>query len=218
MVTQASNSINHLWFPVTPFEQNCSLIWCTATKEAVIVDPGGVSAQLEKTLTDLNLNLKAIWLTHGHWDHAGAGKHYADKYQVDIIGPHIEDTFLLQSLPEQAARFGLSADTQSYLPTRWLTEGDSVQVGNLTFDVLHCPGHTPGHIVFIEKTQRQAWVGDVIFNGSVGRTDFPRGNTADLIASIKNKLLPLGDDIEFFPGHGTSSTFGREKIYNPFLK
>ncbi|WP_093317722.1 MBL fold metallo-hydrolase [Thorsellia anophelis] len=210
--------MQYLWFPVTPFEQNCSLIWCSVTNEAVIVDPGGSSPELEKKITELNLSIKAIWLTHGHWDHAGAGKYYADKYNIEILGPHIEDTFLFESLPEQAARFGLSSETEAYLPSKWLKEGDSVEIGKLKFDVLHCPGHTPGHIVFIEKTQGKAWVGDVLFNGSIGRTDFPRGNTADLLSSIKNKLLPLGDDIEFYPGHGSSSTFGREKRYNPFLK
>lgn len=218
MVENMGSKLNHLWFPVTPFEQNCSLVWCEKTAKAVIIDPGALSASLEAEIVERNLIIEGIWLTHGHWDHAGAGKYYADKYGVKIIGPHIEDSFLLESLPAQAARFGLSSDTEAFLPDRWLNEGEVLNLGEFSFEVLHCPGHTPGHIVFIEKTARKAWVGDVLFNGSIGRTDFPRGNFEDLISSIKTKLLPLGDDIEFYPGHGSPSNFGRERKHNPFLQ
>ncbi|MFC0180387.1 MBL fold metallo-hydrolase [Thorsellia kenyensis] len=210
--------MSYLQFPVTPFEQNCSLVWCEQTRKAVIIDPGSRSLALENAIIENNLIIAAVLLTHGHWDHAGAGKLYADKYQVPINGPHFEDKFLLECLPDQAARFGLSAETEAYEPTSWLNEGDVFILGELTFEILHCPGHTPGHIVFVEKNTQHTWAGDVLFRGSVGRTDFPRSNSQDLIQSIKNKLLPLGQDMRIFPGHGPMTTIGIEEKSNPFLK
>lgn len=212
-----SDTLSFKIFPVTPYMQNCTVIWSSLTKECVILDPGAESAELYEFVDSEKLKVQEIWLTHGHWDHIGGAKQVAQKYDVKIIGPHIDDQFLFEALPEQAARLGIVTDTVFY-PDEWLNEGDSVKLAEHSFDIFHCPGHTPGHIVFIEQKQRIAWVGDVIFAGSVGRTDFPRSNTQDLLDSIHNKLLPLGDDITFIPGHGGYSTFGREKQTNPFLK
>lgn len=202
--------------PVTPFQENCSIVWCDITKEAAIIDPGGEPDLLKKTVEKLAVNVGKILLTHGHLDHVGAAKELADYYDIDIYGPQREDQFLLDNLPHQCVQFGFPF-CAAFEPDFWLNEGQTVQVGQISFDILYCPGHTPGHIVFINQKDRLAFVGDVLFNNSIGRTDFPRGNYADLIASIKNKLLPLGDDITFVPGHGPISTFGRERINNPFL-
>ncbi len=203
--------------PVTPFEQNCSLLICDRTRNAAVVDPGGdldvICAQIEK----FNANIQQILITHGHVDHCSAANELAIKLGVDIVGPHINDKFWIDLLPEQAKRFGFEHEGQSFIPKRWLVDGDQVWVGEQCLDVVHCPGHTPGHVVFVDKKTRIAVVGDVLFSGSIGRTDFPRGNHQDLIASIKDKLFPLGDDITFIPGHGPTSTFGQERHSNPFL-
>ena len=202
--------------PVTAFQENCSIIWCEKTMEGAIVDPGGEFELLVKAVEKLNVNITKILLTHGHLDHVGTAKTLANHYQVKIYGPQQEDKFLLDNLPQQSVQFGFPF-CEAFEPDIWLQEGDIVQIGDEQLSVLHCPGHTPGHIVFIHHQQRVALVGDVLFNNSIGRTDFPRGNYTDLISSIKNKLFVLGDDITFIPGHGPTSTFGQERINNPFL-
>ncbi|WAS99689.1 MBL fold metallo-hydrolase [Rouxiella chamberiensis] len=202
--------------PVTAFGQNCSVIYCAKTRQAAIVDPGGEAEKIQREVSALGVQVTQVLLTHGHLDHVGAAAEIAAFYQVPVIGPHKEDQFLLDGLPEQSRMFGLDF-CAAFTPDQWLAEGDVVQVGEETFSVLECPGHTPGHIVFINDAARFAVSGDVIFRGGVGRSDFPRGNHEDLIASIKNKLLPLGDDIVFLPGHGPMSTLGEEKHSNPFL-
>ncbi|MBE5202278.1 MBL fold metallo-hydrolase [Pectobacterium sp. FL60-S17] len=203
--------------PVTAFSQNCTLLWCEKTNEAAIVDPGGDAEKIKRAVTDAGISVKQILLTHGHLDHVGAAAELAEHYQVAIIGPQIEDAFWLEGLPAQSRMFGLE-ECASLTPSRWLQEGDEVNVGETTLAVFHCPGHTPGHIVFFDAESRLAQVGDVIFNGGVGRTDFPQGDHQALIASIKNKLLPLGDDVTFIPGHGPMSILGHERKTNPFLR
>ncbi|MCO6538149.1 MAG: MBL fold metallo-hydrolase [Gilliamella sp.] len=202
--------------PVTAFQENCSIIWCDQTMEGAFIDPGGEPELLIKAVEKLGVNIKQILLTHGHLDHVGAATILAKHYDVKIIGPSQEDEFLLTSLPQQSTQFGFPY-TDSFLPDRWLKEGEQIQVGNISLDVLFCPGHTPGHIVFINHLDKLAFVGDVLFKSSIGRTDFPRGNHADLISSITNKLLPLGDDFIFVPGHGPMSSFGHERVSNPYL-
>jgi len=203
--------------PVTPFEQNCSLLICDVTQKAAVVDPGGDLEIIRSQIEHLNVTVEKILITHGHVDHCSAANELALTLKVDIIGPHIDDQFWIDLLPEQAKRFGFEHQGQSFIPKRWLVDGDQVWVGEECFDIIHCPGHTPGHVVFIDQKTRVAVVGDVLFSGSIGRTDFPRGNHQDLINSIKYKLFPLGDDITFIPGHGPVSTFGQERVSNPFL-
>jgi glyoxylase-like metal-dependent hydrolase (beta-lactamase superfamily II) len=204
--------------PVTPFQQNCSLLVCDQTREAAVVDPGGDIEQILATIKESGATVAQILLTHGHLDHAAAAPELAAALgDIPIIGPHQDDQFWLDGLTEQAARFGFG-HAKAFLPTQWLNDGDTVQVGAYTLNVIHCPGHTPGHVVFHSPELHLAWVGDVIFQNSIGRTDFPRGNHADLICSIQNKLFPLGDDIQFIPGHGPTSTFGQEKMHNPHLQ
>lgn len=201
--------------PVTPFQQNCSIVFCQTTKEASIIDPGGDLEIIESTLQELGLILKKIWITHGHLDHAGAAAELSERYELPIEGPHQEDKFLLESLDSQGQMFNLQA--RSFLPNRWLDTGDTVSIGNETLEVRHCPGHTPGHIIFYHKQGHVAIVGDVLFAGSIGRTDLPRGNYDSLIGSIRNQLWPLGNDVTFVPGHGVVSTFGHERKTNPFV-
>ncbi|QBH95810.1 MBL fold metallo-hydrolase [Limnobaculum zhutongyuii] len=202
--------------PVTPFQQNCTLLWCEETKLAVIVDPGGEPAILSKTIEELGLKLVKVLLTHGHLDHVGAASKMARRYSVPIVGPHKDDAFLLETLLEQSARFGLEHSTP-FVPDRWLDEGDTVKFGNVELLVRHTPGHTPGHVIFFSESTRLASVGDVLFAGGIGRTDFPRGDYQALISSIRNKLWPLGNDVQFIPGHGPMSTFGEERMTNPFV-
>jgi hydroxyacylglutathione hydrolase len=202
--------------PVTAFQENCSIIWCDETNEAAFIDPGGEPELLKKAVEQLGVNIKQILLTHGHLDHVGAAVKLAKHYDVKIIGPSQEDEFWLAALPQQCMKFGFPY-TDSFLPDRWLKEGEQIKVGNIILDVLFCPGHTPGHVVFINAKDKIAFVGDVLFNGSIGRTDFPQGNHADLISAITNKLLPLGDDFIFVPGHGPMSSFGHERVSNPYL-
>jgi len=202
--------------PVTPFAQNCTLIWCPQTYEAAVVDPGGDIELIREAVEDEGVVVKQILLTHGHIDHAGASATLAKLFNVPIIGPHKADQFWLDGLDQQSAMFGF-AKVEGFVPDRWLDDGAQVQVGNLTLDVLHCPGHTPGHLVFVDRANRMAQVGDVLFQGSIGRTDFPQGDHQALIDSIKNKLFPLGDEITFVPGHGPESTFGHERRTNPFV-
>ncbi|MBJ7220567.1 MULTISPECIES: MBL fold metallo-hydrolase [unclassified Brenneria] len=203
--------------PVTAFSQNCTLLWCENTNEAAIVDPGGDADRIKQAVAQAGVAVKQILLTHGHLDHVGAAAELAEFYQVPIIGPQIEDAFWLEGLPAQSRMFGLS-ECKPLTPSRWLKEGDEITIGKVTLEVFHCPGHTPGHIVFFDKVSRLAQVGDVIFNGGVGRSDFPQGDHQALISSIRNKLLPLGDDITFIPGHGPISTFGQERKTNPFIR
>jgi hydroxyacylglutathione hydrolase len=202
--------------PVTPFEQNCSVVWCETTREAAIVDPGGEIERLLQVIDDEGLKLVKILITHGHVDHAAATAALARHAKVPIEGPHPGDEFWIQRLPTDAANYGFPT-AESFIPDRWLGQGDTVTLGNLTLDVRHCPGHTPGHVVFVHQPSRLALVGDVLFKGSVGRWDFPGGNQQDLVRSIRENLFPLGDDIRFLPGHGPMSTFGDERRSNPFV-
>lgn len=202
--------------PVTDFQENCSIVWCDETNEAAFIDPGGEPELLKKAVEKLGVNIKQILLTHGHLDHVGVAAELAKHYDVKIIGPSQEDEFLFTALPQQSMQFSFPY-TESFLPDCWLKENDKIQIGNISLDVLFCPGHTPGHIVFINLKDKIAFVGDVLFKNSIGRTDFPRGNHADLISSITHKLFPLGDDFIFVPGHGPMSSFGNERMTNPFL-
>jgi hydroxyacylglutathione hydrolase len=202
--------------PVTSFQQNCTLLWCDETHDAALVDPGGDVARLKAKVQEHRVTITKILLTHGHLDHVGAAAELRDFYQVPIVGPQKEDSFWLNALPAQSDMFGFP-HTDVFTPDQWLIDGDTVTVGNLMLGVLHCPGHTPGHVVFHNTAAALAIVGDVLFHGSVGRTDFPQGNHSDLLNSITKKLLPLGDNYVFIPGHGPCSTFGYEKETNPYL-
>lgn len=209
-------TINVRILPVTPFQQNCSLVWCRETMEGAFVDPGGETERLIAQAEAEGVKIVKVLVTHGHLDHASAVADMADHYDVPIEGPEKAEVFWIDKIVEQAAEYGFPP-ARTFTPDRWLTDGDKVGLGKLEFDVFHCPGHTPGHVVFIDASNRVAFVGDVLFQGSIGRTDFPRGNHADLIASIREKLFPLGDDIAFVPGHGPVSTFGHERATNPHV-
>lgn len=202
--------------PVTAFQQNCSLVWCDETLKAAVIDPGGDLELLLDAVHRLGLSLEQIWLTHAHIDHAGGTAELSERLGLPIIGPHPADQFWIDGLPEQSRRFGLP-HARSFTPTRWLHDGDTVSVGNCTLHVRHCPGHTPGHVVFHSPEIARAFVGDVLFAGSIGRTDFPQGDHATLINSITQRLWPMGDNTVFIPGHGPESTFGRERQTNPFV-
>jgi hydroxyacylglutathione hydrolase len=202
--------------PVTPFQQNCSLVWCAETRRAALVDAGGEVERLLARVAHHGLTLEKLLVTHGHLDHAGGVADLAERLSLPVEGPHEDDAFWIEGMPEAARTYGFPA-TRSFVPDRWLNHGDTVQLGALEFDVLHCPGHTPGHVVFHHVPSKLALVGDVLFQGSIGRTDFPRGNHADLIDAIRTRLFPLGDDITFVPGHGPVSTFGAERQSNPFV-
>ena len=202
--------------PVTLFEQNCTIIWCEATRKAVVIDPGGDVAKIQEAIRQTGVTVEKIWLTHGHIDHVGGAADLRDALGVKIEGPHIGDKYLLDNVVSSGERFGMTG-VRNFGPDRWLDEGEQVSIGELTFDIYHCPGHSPGSIVFFNKELRFAHVGDVLFNGSVGRTDLPGGSHAELINSITQKLLPLGDDVGFICGHGAGSTIGQERLTNPFL-
>ncbi len=202
--------------PVTPFEQNCSLLWCEATMKGAVVDPGGDLDRILRAAETQRVTIEKILVTHGHIDHAGGVKPLADRLGLPIEGPHPEDQFWIQGMPQQSQMFGFPP-TPVFTPDRWLADGDTVTVGNETLSVFHCPGHTPGHVVFYHAPSKLAVVGDVLCAGSIGRTDFPKGNHGDLIRAIREKLLPLGDEVAFIPGHGPMSTIGEERLYNPFL-
>lgn len=202
--------------PVTKFQQNCTLLWCEKSKQAAIIDPGGDAADIIQAVASLGIKVTQILLTHGHHDHVGAASQIAKEFDVPIYGPHKDDKFWLDMLPEQSQMFGL-APCQPLEPTRWLDEGDEIFIGDEKLSVFHCPGHTPGHIVFLCADSRLAQVGDVLFRGSIGRTDFPQGNYQDLVNSIKQKLWLFGDDVSFIPGHGPMSTIGEERKNNPFV-
>lgn len=202
--------------PVTPLQQNCTLLWCTRTMKGAFIDPGGDLPKLKAAAAQHGVEIEKIILTHGHFDHAGEAKPLAEHYGVKIEGPHEADLFLLETLKEDGAKYGIRGGV-SFVPDRWLVEGDTVSVGDLTLDVYETPGHTPGHVIFHHRESKLAIVGDVLFQGSVGRTDFPRSSHTQLIESIVTKLWPLGDDTTFLPGHGPTSTFGHERHYNPFV-
>ena len=202
--------------PVTAFQQNCSIVWCDETLRAAVIDPGG---DLDRVLAEVDrrgLALEQIWLTHAHIDHAGAAGELARRLSLPIIGPHPGDQFWIDGLPMQGRQFGLP-QAGSFTPTRWLHDGDTVQIGHCSLNVRHCPGHTPGHVVFHSPEAQRAFVGDVLFAGSIGRTDFPQGDYETLIESITTRLWPMGDDTVFIPGHGPESTFGHERRTNPFV-
>ena len=201
--------------PVTPFQQNCSLVWNDDTQIGAVVDPGGDVDVILQAIEKSKVTVEKILLTHGHIDHAGGAAELRDRLKVGIEGPHTEDAFLLADLPKKGVEYGYEA--RAFTPDRWLKEGDKVTVGALAFGILECPGHTPGSVVFFNSAHRFCFMGDVLFQGSVGRTDFPRGSHETLIASIRDKLLPLGDDVAFLPGHGPASSIGEERRSNPFL-
>ncbi|WP_225721339.1 MBL fold metallo-hydrolase [Candidatus Vallotiella sp. (ex Adelges kitamiensis)] len=203
--------------PVTAFMQNCSLLVCEKTMHAAIVDPGGDLDLIQTQVQKSDASVEKVLLTHGHVDHCAGASALAAHYGVPIEGPHPDEKFWLSLLPQQSTVFGLP-QVQTCAPDRWLYDGDTVQFGHEVLEVIHCPGHTPGHIVFFSRKSRLALVGDVLFSGSIGRTDFPRSNHIDLILSIRNKLWPLGDDVRFIPGHGPMSSFGEERHTNPYVK
>lgn len=202
--------------PVTAFEQNCSLLVCDKTRRLAIVDPGGDIERIMAAIAELDAIPEKILVTHAHIDHAGAVADLAEHLQIPIEGPHRDDQFWIELLPQQSGMFGFPP-ARTFVPDRWLEDGNQVSVGDTLFDVIHCPGHTPGHVVFYQADAHLAIVGDVIFAGSIGRSDFPRGDHAALVHSIRSKLFPLGDDIDFIPGHGPMSTFGVERATNPFV-
>lgn len=209
--------MRYIIIPVTPYQQNCTLLICEQTQRAALVDPGGEIERLLEEVERQKVTLESILVTHGHLDHVGGVAELAQRLSLPIIGPHKEDDFWIQSLPDQCRLFGFPP-CKIFTPTRWLVDGDTVRIGQEILDVIHCPGHTPGHVIFYSAGHRLAMVGDVLFQGSIGRTDFPRGDYQTLIDSIQNKLWPLGGDIAFIPGHGPMSTFSAEMAHNPFVK
>lgn len=211
--------------PVTGFQQNCSVVWCDRTLDAAVIDPGGDVPRLRDVVRRLGVDVRQVWLTHAHIDHAGAtetvareglGEPGSRAGRLPIVGPHPADQFWIDGLPQQSRMFGFPA-AQAFRPDRWLADGDTVSVGDSRLTVRHCPGHTPGHVIFFSDEARRAFVGDVLFAGSIGRTDFPQGDHDTLIASITERLWPLGDDVVFIPGHGPESTFGHERRHNPYV-
>lgn len=202
--------------PVTPFAQNCSLVWCERSGVGAVIDPGGDLDRIIAAARHEDVRLEKILLTHAHIDHAGGTAELARMLELPIEGPHRGDQFWIDGLAEQGRMFGLG-QCETFAPDRWLDEGDRVRVGDLEFEVRHCPGHTPGHVIFYSAAERLAFVGDVLFAGSIGRTDFPGGDYDTLVSSIRHKLFPLGDDVRFVPGHGPMSTFGEERRSNPFV-
>jgi len=214
-VSQAA-PIGAVIVPVTPFQQNCSLVWCARTMRGAVVDPGGETERLTEVAGLRGVNIEKILVTHGHLDHAGAVADLAARLGVPVEGPHEADLFWIDKLGEQGSNYGMD-HCRPFASDRWLADGDFVTVGEQEFRVRHCPGHTPGHVVFHHEGAKLAWVGDVLFQGSVGRTDIPMGDHATLVASIRDRLWPLGGDVRFVPGHGPISTFGAERETNPFV-
>ena len=208
--------MQYLTIPVTAFQQNCSLIWCEATLECAFVDPGGDTDKLIAAVKQYGLQPIGVFLTHAHLDHVGGTVALAQHYHIPISGPHLADKYWLDALPVQAKQFGLP-HCDAFVPNVWLQEGDSLTLGQQTLEIIHTPGHTPGHVVLFHRKQGIAFVGDVLFNGSIGRSDFPGGNHQQLIRSIKAKLWSLGDDVIVIPGHGPNTTIGHERLHNPFI-
>jgi glyoxylase-like metal-dependent hydrolase (beta-lactamase superfamily II) len=211
-----SGMLHYQTIPVTPFQQNCSLVWDDQTRQAAVIDPGGDLEVLLSAVQELDIQLEQIWITHGHVDHAAGTADLAERLQLPIIGPHPGDQFWIDGLAQAAAMYGFPP-ARAFKPTRWLADGDTVTLGSHSLQVRHCPGHTPGHVVFYSPEIQRAFVGDVLFAGSIGRTDFPQGNHEDLIKSITQRLWPMGNDTVFIPGHGPESTFGRERQSNPYV-
>ena len=203
--------------PVTPFSQNCSLLFDTQSKEAILVDPGGEANKILDEIEKLGLTLKEVWLTHGHLDHAGGADEIREKTGVPVIGPHKDDQFWMDDIEMHWENYGHKGMGRNVVPDRYLEDGDSLTLGGVEFGIVHTPGHTPGHVVIYNQDMKIAFVGDVLFRGSIGRTDFPKGNLDDLVTSIRTKLWPLGGDMRFVPGHGPMSTFGAERADNPFV-
>jgi hydroxyacylglutathione hydrolase len=214
--TKTESSLKAAIIPVTDFQQNCTLIWDDATKVGAVIDPGGDLDRIEGAIKEAGIRIEKILLTHGHIDHAGGADEMRERLGVKIEGPHEADKLLLDALVKQAKLYGV-AGVRNVTPDRWLDEGDEVEIAGHIFKIFHCPGHSPGSVVFFNPAQRFAVVGDVLFRGSIGRTDFPYGDHEALISAIKTKLLPLGDDIAFICGHGPPSQFGQERLTNPFL-
>ncbi|MBL8491337.1 MAG: MBL fold metallo-hydrolase [Rhodocyclaceae bacterium] len=208
--------MQYVMIPVTAFAQNATLLWDETTMAGAVVDPGGDLDRILAEAQRRGVRIEKILLTHGHIDHAGATAELAERLGVPIEGPHVDDAFWIEQLPTQSRMFGLPG-ARAFVPDRWLEGGDRVQVGGIGFEVVHAPGHTPGHVVFYQPEARLAIVGDVLFAGSIGRTDFPRGDYQALINAIRERLFPLGDDVTFIPGHGPTSTFGEERMSNPFV-
>ncbi|MFC3022852.1 MBL fold metallo-hydrolase [Vibrio zhugei] len=210
-------SLQYQVVPVTAFAQNCSIVWCDETMEGIVVDPGGDAQQLATIVEQLNVKVVKIVLTHGHLDHVGGTQELVQRLgSMPIIGPHQADTFWLEGMAQQCQMFGFEP-VSPFLPDQWLQDGDRVSFGQETLSVYHTPGHTPGHVVLFSESHRLLIVGDVLFNGSIGRTDFPQGDFNQLVHSIKTKLWPLGNDVTFLPGHGPKSTIGQERASNPFV-
>jgi len=203
--------------PVTPFSQNCSLLWDTDSMEGIFVDPGGEADKLMAEAKKLGVTIKEIWLTHGHLDHAGGAEDIRAALGIPIIGPHKDDQFWMDMIEQSWAQYGHQGMGKNVVPDRYLEDGETLTLGSVTFDVAHTPGHTPGHVVIHNRDMKIAFVGDVIFRGSIGRTDFPKGNHQQLLDSITDKLWPLGNDMRFVPGHGPMSTFGQERQDNAFV-
>jgi glyoxylase-like metal-dependent hydrolase (beta-lactamase superfamily II) len=215
-MTSSPSPVGVFVTPVTPLQQNCTTVWCTKTMKAAVIDPGGSVDAILGEAARRGLTLDQIWITHGHLDHAGGAAEMAEKSGAPIIGPHPDDQFWIDGIEAQGEMYGLP-EARGFVPTRWLDEGDELTLGETRWAVRHCPGHTPGHVIFFNSEARFAQVGDVLFKGSVGRTDFPRSDSDDLIRSVIDKLWPLGDDVTFVPGHGPHSTFGEERRSNPFV-
>lgn len=208
--------LHYRTLPVTAFQQNCSIVWCDQTRQAAVIDPGGDIENIRALAQSLGLDIRAIWLTHAHIDHAGGAASLSEQLDVPIIGPHRGDQFWIDGLPQQSLMFGFPP-AGTFIPTRWLEDRDTVQIGEETLHVRHTPGHTPGHVVFHAPQIQRCFVGDVLFAGSIGRTDFPQGNHQQLIDSIVQRLWPMGDQTIFIPGHGPESSFGRERKLNPYV-
>ena len=215
-MTSSPSPVGVFVTPVTPLQQNCTTVWCTKTMKAAVIDPGGSVDAILGEVARRGLTLDQIWITHGHLDHAGGAAEMAEKSSTPIIGPHPDDQFWIDGIEAQGQMYGLP-EARGFVPTRWLDEGDELTLGETRWAVRHCPGHTPGHVIFFNEQARFAQVGDVLFKGSVGRTDFPRSDPDALIRSVIDKLWPLGDDVTFVPGHGPHSTFGEERRTNPFV-
>lgn len=203
--------------PVTPFQQNCTIFFDADSKEGVVVDPGGDVDTIIETIAQNGITVKEIWITHGHLDHAGGADELRERLDVPVIGPHVDDKPLLENLEMQGQKFGIAMPLRNLVPDRYLAEGDTVSFGEHVFEIFHCPGHAPGHVIFFNRKESFAHLGDVLFSGSIGRTDLPGGNHEQLLASIRDKVLPLGDEVGFLCGHGPGGRIGEERRSNPYL-